>query len=86
MESWIDFVGYFGSFLSAITFFPQVYKAWKTKSVGDLSMIMILIVFTSTLVWIVYGVAKNIGPVILCNAIMSVLVACLIYFKLTFKS
>lgn len=85
MDSWIEIVGYFGSFLSAITFFPQVYKAWKTKSVGDLSMAMILIVFTSTLVWIVYGVARNIGPVILCNSIMSVLVATLIYFKLSFK-
>lgn len=82
---WVELVGYFGSFLSAITFFPQVYKAWKTKSVGDLSMAMILIVFTSTIVWIVYGVAKNIGPVILCNSIMFVLVASLIYFKLTFK-
>lgn len=86
MDSWVEIVGYFGSFLSAITFFPQVYKTWKTKSVGDLSLTMILIVFTSTIVWIVYGVAKNIGPVILCNSIMCVLVASLIYFKLTFKS
>lgn len=85
MDSWVDVVGYVGSFLSTITFFPQVYKAWKTRSVGDLSMTMILIVFTSTLVWIVYAVAKNIGPVILCNAIMCVLVSILIYFKLTFK-
>ncbi|MBX2965103.1 MAG: hypothetical protein KF845_03085 [Cyclobacteriaceae bacterium] len=83
--SWIDVTGYVGSFLSAITFFPQVYKAWKTKSVGDLSLTMILIVFTSTIVWMVYGVASNLGPVILCNAIMCVLVATLIYFKLTFK-
>lgn len=83
---WVEFTGYFGSFLSAITFFPQVYKAWKTKSVGDLSMAMILIVFTSTIVWIVYGAARSIGPVILCNSIMCVLVATLIYFKLTFKS
>jgi MtN3 and saliva related transmembrane protein len=83
---WIEIVGYFGSFLSAITFFPQVYKTWKTKSVGDLSMGMILIVFASTMVWIVYGIARDIGPVIACNSIMCVLVACLIYFKLTFKS
>lgn len=83
--SWIELTGYFGSFLSAITFFPQVYKAWTTKSVGDLSLSMILIVFTSTIVWIVYGVASNLGPVILCNSIMFVLVSCLIYFKLTFK-
>lgn len=86
MDSWVEIVGYFGSFLSTITFFPQVYKAWKTKSVGDLSLSMILIVFISTIVWIVYAVALNIGPVILCNSIMFILVSILIYFKLTFKS
>lgn len=88
MDSWVEIVGYFGSFLSAITFFPQVYKAWKTKSVGDLSLTMILIVFTSTIVWIVYGVSTRpiLGPVILCNSIMCVLVGCLIYFKFSFKN
>ena len=84
--NWIEVVGLFGAFLSSITFIPQVYKAWQSKSVGDLSMTMILIVFTSTLVWIVYGVSLTLWPVILCNSIMAVLTMLLIYFKLTFKN
>lgn len=84
--NWIEVVGLFGAFLSSITFIPQVYKAWQSKSVGDLSMTMILIVFTSTLVWIVYGVSLTLWPVILCNSIMAVLTLLLIYFKLTFKN
>ena len=41
---WIEIVGLFGAFLSSITFIPQVWLAWKTKSVGDLSLGMLLIV------------------------------------------
>jgi len=84
--NWIEVVGLVGAFLSSITFIPQVYKAWQSKSVGDLSMTMILIVFTSTIVWIVYGVSLTLWPVILCNSIMAVLTMLLIYFKLTFKN
>ena len=46
-------MGLFGAFLSSVTFIPQVYLAWKSKSVGDLSLLMILIVITSTVVWLV---------------------------------
>ncbi|HEU5291486.1 MAG TPA: SemiSWEET family transporter [Cyclobacteriaceae bacterium] len=84
--NWIEGVGLLGAFLSSITFIPQVYKAWQSKSVGDLSLTMILIVFTSTIVWLVYAVSLMLWPVILCNSIMAVLTMLLIYFKLTFKN
>ena len=59
----IEYVGLFGAFLSAITFIPQVLHAYKTKSVGDLSWGMLWIVFTSVIVWLVYGVTKGLLPV-----------------------
>ena len=83
--NWINFAGYFGAFLSAITFIPQVLKAWQTKSVGDLSIWMIMIVITSTIVWLVYGFALHTGPVIVANLIVLALALLLLYFKLTFK-
>lgn len=82
---WFDYVGYFGSFLTSITFIPQVYKAWKTKSVGDLSMWMMSIVIFSTIVWLTYAVAIGSGPVIVANSIVFVLSVILIYFKYSFK-
>ena len=85
MIQWFDYIGYLGSFLTSITFIPQVYKAWKTKSVGDLSIWMMLIVVFSTLVWLVYGFAIHSGPVIVANFIVLALSLLLIYFKYTFK-
>lgn len=84
--STVEFIGYFGSFLTSITFIPQVYKSWKSKSVGDLSIWMVLIVVTSTLVWLVYGYAINSGPVMVANTIVLLLTLVLLYFKLTFKA
>lgn len=83
--NWIELIGYIGSFLTSITFIPQVYKSWQSKSVGDLSVWMIFIVITSTIVWLVYGFAINSGPVILANFVVLALTLLLLYFKLSFR-
>ncbi len=82
---WIQIAGHTGALLSSITFVPQVYKVWTSRSVRDLSLTMMLIVFTSTIIWLIYGVALNLWPVILANGFICVLSVLLIYFKLTFK-
>lgn len=83
--NWIDLVGHFGAFLTSVTFIPQVYKAWVTKSVGDLSLTMMFIVVTSTVVWLVYAFSLMLWPVIVANGIVFVLSLLLIYFKFAFK-
>jgi MtN3 and saliva related transmembrane protein len=80
-----ELLGYFGAFLSAITFIPQVWQAWKTKSVGDLSIWMILIVITSTIIWLIYAFNVHSGPVIAANTVVLILALILFYFKLSFK-
>lgn len=82
--NWIEMVGHTGSLLSSITFIPQVYKVWQTKRTKDLSLSMMFIVFTSTVVWLVYGIGLMLWPVIICNAIICLLSLLLIYFKITF--
>ena len=83
--SWIEFVGHVGAFLSSVTFIPQVYKVWKTRSANDLSLTMLLIVFASTVIWLVYAFALMLWPVILANCIVGFLSILLLYFKMTFK-
>ncbi|MDX2045401.1 MAG: SemiSWEET family transporter [Chitinophagaceae bacterium] len=82
---WIEYVGLAGASLSAITFIPQVYKAWETKSVGDLSTWMLLIVLTSVVIWLVYGLYLNLLPVVIANSVILILSFILLYFKFTFK-
>ena len=81
---WIEVTGLVGSALSSITFVPQVVQAWKTKSVGDLNLSMMLIITVSTIVWLVYGIGRGALPVIICNAIIFILSLLLIWFKFSF--
>lgn len=80
----VEFIGYLGSLLSCITFVPQVYQTWQTKSVGDLNLIMILIVTTSTIVWLIYAYLIKSKPVLVANSIVFLLSLMLLYFKLTY--
>ena len=47
--NWIQLVGHAGALLTSITFVPQLHKAWTSKSVGDLSITMMVIVFCSNI-------------------------------------
>ena len=81
----IEYVGYVGVVLSSITFMPQVLHAWKTKSVGDLSIWMVLILIGNVSTWLFYAVVKDVLPMIIANSIILVLSFVMLYFKLTFK-
>jgi MtN3 and saliva related transmembrane protein len=79
--NWVNLLGHIASALSSLTFIPQVYHTWKTKSVRDLNLWMILIVFASTVIWLIYGIEKDLLPVVICNSIICFLSLVLIYFK-----
>jgi MtN3 and saliva related transmembrane protein len=81
---WIDYLGLVGAFLSSVTFVPQVYQAWKTKSVGDLSIWMILILLANVSTWLVYGLVKEDLAIIIANSIILVLSLLMLVFKLSF--
>jgi len=67
-----------------LTFVPQVWMAWKTRSVGDLSIWMILILLTNVVIWLIYGITGKDKAMILANSIILVLSLLMLYFKLTF--
>ncbi|MEO5582979.1 MAG: SemiSWEET family transporter, partial [Saprospiraceae bacterium] len=79
---WIDYVGLFGAFLSSVTFVPQVYKAWQSKSTGDLSFWMLFILIGNVSTWLFYGIFKNDLAIMIANSIILALALLLLYFKL----
>lgn len=81
---WRGYLGYIGVVTGSLTFVPQVYMAWKTRSVGDLSIWMILILLTNVVIWLIYGITGKDKAMILANSIILVLSLLMLYFKLTF--
>ncbi len=81
---WREYLGYIGVVTGSLTFVPQVWMAWKTRSVGDLSIWMLLILLTNVVIWLIYGITGKDRAMILANSIILVLSLLMLYFKLTF--
>ena len=81
----LEWVGFIGGFLIAISLMPQLIKTWKTKSTKDISLLWTIILLIGLLFYAVYAIKNLIVPLIifaLLEAIMSII---LISFKLKYK-
>ena len=68
--------------LTTASFVPQVVRAWRTRSVDDLSLTMLLAFTTGVALWILYGVVTGALPIIITNGITFVLAFMLLAMKL----
>ena len=77
-------IGALASVLTTISFIPQVWRVWKTRSARDLSLPMYLIFTMGVALWLVYGVMLGSWPIIVGNAITVVLAGMVLAMKLKF--
>ena len=68
--------------LTTAAFVPQLAKAWRSKSTGDLSWGMLITFSTGVLLWLIYGVWIDSLPVILANAVTLLLQAGIVSLKI----
>jgi len=66
----IDFVGYLASFLTVISFIPQVVKSWRTRKTEGLSLSTGILLSAGSITWAIYGVLLDSGPMIITNIIV----------------
>ncbi len=81
----IQLTGYLAGFVIAVSLTPQVWKAWKTKSTGDISLLWNAILIFGLLLYFVYGVGIRQMPIIVANTIEISLAMLLIIAKLIYK-
>jgi len=67
-----------------VSFIPQAIKSYKTKSVEDLSVWMIVATFIGTVFWIIYGYLIKSNPVLIMNIIFGVIVLLQLYLKVKY--
>jgi MtN3 and saliva related transmembrane protein len=77
-----DVIGSAAGTLTTVAFIPQVVRAWKTGSVEDLSLWMLLAFTTGVGLWAVYGVVTDAMPLIITNGLTFVLAMTLLVLKL----
>lgn len=81
----VDIIGYVAGFFIMTSFIPQVIKCYKTKSVKDLSLGMIIAVLIGTIMWIIYGFLVNGLPIIVTNIVFGSVVLFQLYLKIKYE-
>ena len=79
---YIDILGYVAGILVVISLLPQVIKSWKTKLTRDISLSRYVIYVIGLILWIIYAVIIQNGPVAAMNGIGLVLAVSILYLKI----
>jgi MtN3 and saliva related transmembrane protein len=75
-------LGFAAGTLTTAAFVPQVVRAWRTRSVRDLSLAMLAIFTAGVVLWLVYGLMVGDRPLVVFNVITLALATVLLRFKL----
>ena len=81
----IEIIGLIGGALTTFGFVPQVLRAYRTKSVKDISLTFNLMFLVGVLLWLAYGILSNLPAMILSNIVTIVLMLALLYAKLKYS-
>lgn len=66
IQSLFGFIALITSFVGLL---PQSFKAYKTRSTQDISLLMILNFLLCSVAWIIYGICINAGFVVASNIV-----------------
>ena len=80
----IQIIGVAAAVLTTSSFFPQIIKAYRTKSMHDVSRYLMIFFSTGTVLWMAYGFFKNDPVIIGANGVATCLNAVLLAMKFVY--
>jgi len=79
-----EYIGLTAGALTTAAYLPQVYKTWRTKAVGDISLVMYWSMTLGVFLWFVYGILLRAPSVILANGVRLLLVGGMLKMKIVY--
>ncbi len=78
-----EIVGLAAAFLTMFGFLPQVIKIYRTKSVGDISLLALVQFSIGIFLWLLYGIHLKNFVIILANSVTFVIliVGLMLYWR-----
>lgn len=70
--SFLDLIACIGSVTAVISILPQIIQSYRTKSVNDVSMLMLLNLTVASVSWTIYGAITRDVPLFLTNLLLTV--------------
>lgn len=85
MLGWTEVLGLTAGIFTTAAVVPQIWKAWKTKEVDDVSLKMYLVLITGLSLWLIYGITTTDIPIIATNGTALLLNLFMIYLIIRYK-
>lgn len=80
-----DIIGFAAGILIAVSMIPQMMKSYETKSVKDISFLMLFIIGVGTALWVTYGILITSFPIIAMDGFGFCINLILIYMKTIYR-
>ena len=78
-------LGLIAGALTSLSFLPQLIKIWRSRSAGDISLVMYVIITTGFVLWLWYGILIFSIPVIVANSIAILISGMIILLKIKYR-
>jgi len=82
MATTIIVLSWIGTCLTGITLIPQSYKVFKTKDTKAISLLMMIIMSSSSIIWIIYAVLSSQIAIIVTNSLVLFSAIFILSFKI----
>jgi MtN3 and saliva related transmembrane protein len=83
--NFVSLVGFGAGTLCTLAYLPQALHSFRTKSVRDISLVMLVSLNVGLLLWVAYGLLIRSLPIILPNGITFFLAFPLLVMKLRYR-
>lgn len=80
----IKLIGFAAATCTTAAYAPQAIKVWKTRSTGDISLGMFLVMVLGLALWLIYGLLSGDAPLVAANAITMLLAGGILVMKLRY--
>jgi MtN3 and saliva related transmembrane protein len=80
----LELLGWIAGALVTLSLLPQIIQVFRLKSAREISLLFNTMLLSGIVLWLGYGIAMSLLPVIIWNAIGAALTALLLYAKLKY--
>ncbi|MBN4002627.1 MAG: SemiSWEET transporter [Nostoc sp. LPT] len=81
----ITILGLAAATITTISFLPQMFKTWQTKSAKDVSLVTLITFISGVFLWLIYGIYLQSLPIILANAITLIFNLIILWLKIKYR-
>ncbi len=83
---YITTLGITAGILTTIAYLPQLIKTWQSKSAGDISWTMLIVLCLGIILWLAYGLAIHDLPILLANIFTLLLAGVILVLKIRYRN